>query len=187
MVAFQRHFPNALSLSRVPAAIAFLLAYSATDSTRFVVALSIGLAALATDFADGYLSRRWNVTSEVGYFLDGLGDKSFHCAVLLVMMREEASPAVLIWLLIIREIVLYALRTLDPQRSRNLKQLRAYSRYHAFFIRLYFGVFFAVDGLNVFDRPPVQILHFGDALGWVAAIVGYAAIAILVRNIDRET
>jgi CDP-diacylglycerol--glycerol-3-phosphate 3-phosphatidyltransferase len=187
MRSFRSYIPNALSVGRVPAAIAFLFLYSNTDIARFRIAVAIGFVALASDFLDGYLARRWQVATQTGYFLDGLGDKTFHFAVLLVILREHASPTLLIWLLTVREVVLYALRTLDTDLEGNLKRLRQLSRYHAFFIRIYFGAFFVFDGLGFVGRHEPNIMLYGEIFGWIAVVLGYLAIAKLTKNIAQES
>jgi len=178
--------PNTLSISRVPAAIAFLLFYSNEDPLGYIAAVTIAAIAVVTDFLDGYLARRWDVTSDIGYFLDGLGDKAFYFAVLIVMIREHASNGVLVWILIAREIFLYALRSIDKQRADNLKRLRALSLYYALFIRLYFLCFFSNDAYRVSGRIPPNVLQYGDLFGYAAAIFGFVTITALMRNIARS-
>ena len=75
MGPYREWTPNVLSVSRVPSALAFLVVYSNESLWRYETAILLALFALLTDVLDGWLSRRWNVTSELGYFLDGLGDK----------------------------------------------------------------------------------------------------------------
>ena len=72
MGPYREWTPNALSLSRVPAALAFLIIYSNGSPWKFTAAILLALFAFLTDVLDGWLSRRWNITSELGYFLDGI-------------------------------------------------------------------------------------------------------------------
>jgi len=187
MDSLKRHIPNVLSVSRIFAAALFVLVYDNTSLQRFIWAVAIAFAALGTDFLDGHLARKWNVTSRIGYFLDGLGDKTFHLSILLVIFREGPSSAILIWLLIAREVALYALRGLDSRLVENLLNLRQFSRYHAFFIRIYFGAFFMFDWLRFAGPAPQGIMMFGDASGWIAVGIGYFAIARLIQSIVRES
>ena len=61
---------NFLSILRIPLAFALV-----TDFSLYR-ALAIGLA-MITDGLDGYLARRYRMTSQVGAFLDPLTDKFF--------------------------------------------------------------------------------------------------------------
>jgi phosphatidylglycerophosphate synthase len=178
--------PNALSVSRVPAAFAFLLVYSNEEPWRYAAAITLAAFALLTDFLDGILARRWRVTSERGYFLDGLGDKAFYIAVLLTMIREGLTSTALAWILIAREVVLYALRSIDPSRLQNLSSLRLYSRAYALFVRLYFGCFFLTDGIAVSGRRRLPLLLYNDVWGYIAAALGVYSIFLLARDIARK-
>ena len=68
--------------------------------------------ALATDWLDGYLARRWNQTSAFGAFLDPVADKLIVCAVLVILVYRDphyyvALPAAVI---VGRELTVSALR-----------------------------------------------------------------------------
>lgn len=186
MPEWQKQVPNVLSLSRVPGAVIFLLLYSDTRPAAFIAAMVIATIAIVTDFLDGILARRWCVSSDLGYFLDGLGDKAFYFAVLLVMMREHATNDVLVWLLIAREVFLYALRSIDEHRADNMKRLRQLSRYYALFIRLYFLAFVVHDGLRIWGIAVPNVLNYSDAFGYIAVALGYASITALMRNIAQR-
>jgi phosphatidylglycerophosphate synthase len=179
--------PNAISLSRIPAAIAFLLLYSTKDATHYCLALAIAFFALVTDLVDGYLARHWRVASEVGYFIDGLSDKVFYVAIILVATREQFTSLTLAWLLIVREVVLYALRSIDPGRMRNIEHLKPFSRLYALFLRLYFVGFVVVGGIAVFKiGVPPRLDQYLAILAFVAVALGYISLAKLVREIARE-
>lgn len=163
------------------------MVYSNKDSFRFALASAIAALAIATDVLDGFLARRWGLASEFGYFLDGLGDKTFYFAFLLIIVREGHSPALLAWILMVREIVLYALRALDINRADNLRRLRNLSRYHALFIRLFFFCILTVDGARFSGFDLQWIVPIGNALGVVAAVLGFLAIFRQTRSIVQES
>ena len=66
--------------------------------------------AAATDWIDGYLARRWDVTTKLGSFLDTTADKLLVAGVLVALVAvERASP----WITVIivgRELVIMGLR-----------------------------------------------------------------------------
>lgn len=88
MDTLRRQVPNLLSISRIPASALFVLFFSASNPFGFWVAVLLAVAALITDFADGYIARKWGLVSKAGYILDGLGDKCFTIAFCLVITRE---------------------------------------------------------------------------------------------------
>lgn len=64
------NIPNILSALRIPLALGLLV-----DSGIFRL-MCVILAALS-DFLDGYLARKWNLTSKLGTILDPVSDKFF--------------------------------------------------------------------------------------------------------------
>ena len=63
-----------------------------------------------TDWADGYLARRLNMTSSFGAFLDPVADKFLVCAALLVLVHLGRLHALIALVIIGREIAISALR-----------------------------------------------------------------------------
>ena len=64
--------PNLLALARIvmtPIVMAFVLLSDQIDHA-FGIALAIFVPAAVTDFVDGYLARRWKITTILGAFLD---------------------------------------------------------------------------------------------------------------------
>ena len=74
-------FSNFLSLLRGPLALLFI--YDNVFFRTFAI-----LVALATDCLDGYLARRYRMTSQIGAFLDPLMDKFFVSFVVTVLLFE---------------------------------------------------------------------------------------------------
>jgi CDP-diacylglycerol--glycerol-3-phosphate 3-phosphatidyltransferase len=63
-----------------------------------------------TDWADGWLARRLNMTSSFGAFLDPVADKFLVCAALLVLVHLNRLHALIALVIIGREIAISALR-----------------------------------------------------------------------------
>jgi CDP-diacylglycerol--glycerol-3-phosphate 3-phosphatidyltransferase len=67
-------------------------------------------AAAATDWVDGYLARRWQVTTKLGSFLDTTADKLLVAGVLVALVAvERASPWIAV-IIIGRELTIMGLR-----------------------------------------------------------------------------
>jgi phosphatidylglycerophosphate synthase len=179
------NLPNYLSLSRIPIAATFLVLFDDRDITRF--GCSLGLLALAalTDFLDGRLARAFRLSSRTGYFIDGLGDKAVYIAILLVIYREDANQYILPWLLILREIVLYALRVIEPVSSDTLRELRKLSLAYALLIRLYFVGFFLAAALKIFRTEVHFVGKWYIVIGLIAAITGYAHLYIQFKQMGK--
>ena len=85
--------------------ILFYLDYLLTAAVVFALA---GF----TDWADGYLARRWGQESRFGAFLDPVADKLMVAVALILVVEAEANPWVTIAAAIIvsRELLISALR-----------------------------------------------------------------------------
>jgi phosphatidylglycerophosphate synthase len=178
--------PNALSLSRIPLGMAFVVLYDTNEIWRFSAALSVAFLALLTDVADGRLARRWQVSSDAGALIDGLGDKAFYIAVYLVIAAENAAESLLLWGLIFREVALYGLRTIDGNRAINTKLLRWASLTYAFVIRMYFLDFVLIGWCEVTSRAVPSVLRLGFIFGYVALVIGFIGLAKLVQQITER-
>ena len=90
-MARQVNVPNLLALARIvltPFVMAFVLLSDQIDHA-FGIALAIFVPAALTDFADGYLARRWKLTTVYGAFLDSVADKVLVVGSLLVCFDSE--------------------------------------------------------------------------------------------------
>ena len=72
---------NFLSFLRAPLALLFIIDNPISRCVIIVLAM-------ITDFLDGYLARRWNMTSQVGAFLDPLTDKFFVILAAIILIQE---------------------------------------------------------------------------------------------------
>jgi CDP-diacylglycerol--glycerol-3-phosphate 3-phosphatidyltransferase len=81
-----------------------------SDADRNLVATVLFVVVALTDWADGYLARRLNMTSSFGAFLDPVADKFLVCAALLVLVEMGRVQSLIALVIIGREIAISALR-----------------------------------------------------------------------------
>jgi phosphatidylglycerophosphate synthase len=105
---------------------------------------------MLTDALDGYLARRWKVTSSLGYVLDTMGDRAVHLAMVLMFFERYGLHPVLIWLLVFRDIGIYAVRVLSKDWLRKSKAARPISLFHTTCLRIWLALFLIRDGIRVF-------------------------------------
>ncbi len=96
-----------LRIALAPVVVALALADAPSGLTAGVFAV-----AAATDFFDGYLARRWQVTSILGAFLDSTADKLLVTGSLLVLIAIERVSVWAALVIVMREFVVMALRSL---------------------------------------------------------------------------
>lgn len=179
--------PDWLSASRIPLAIMFVLFYSPSDHIYYTIGILIVLIALLTDISDGYLARKLNISSFRGYMLDGLGDKVFYVALIVVAIRDGYCETMLGLILISREIALYAVRSIDAGLKDRLPQFRLYSKTHALFIRIYFATFLIWPCRSISPFQADGIYNFGRICGWTAAAVGCWGLVLVIRRMWAES
>lgn len=80
------------------------------DQTRNLIATVLFIVVALTDWADGYLARKLNMTSAFGAFLDPVADKFLVCASLLILVHLNRLHALVALVIIGREIAISALR-----------------------------------------------------------------------------
>ena len=75
-----------------------------------IVASVLFCVAAVTDWVDGRLARRWDVTSKLGSFLDTTADKLLVSGVLIALLAAERASPWIVALIIGRELILMGLR-----------------------------------------------------------------------------
>ena len=68
------------------------------------------LLAMMTDFWDGFLARRFKISTRFGAFLDPVADKILVVTALLLLLEQERAPFVAVLLIVWREFCVSALR-----------------------------------------------------------------------------
>ncbi len=104
--------PNLLTLARVAVIPPFVLFTYAADPFHSFVAAILFSAAAVTDVLDGFLARRLNLVTVMGKFLDPLADKLIVMAALVMLVRLGRVTAVVVILLLARELAISGLRTI---------------------------------------------------------------------------
>jgi cardiolipin synthase len=100
-----RHVPNLLSALRLLAApLAAWLILAGYDTASLIVFA----AASSSDAADGYVARRWGVTSGVGFWLDPVADKLLMLFCFTALYNVHVTPLWLLMLVVLRDATIIA-------------------------------------------------------------------------------
>ena len=100
-----RHVPNLISALRLAAAP---LAAWAIHSGHDTAALLVFAAAGASDGLDGFIARRWGVTSDFGAWLDPAADKLLMLLCLIALFSVGVTPPWLLVLVASRDLAIAA-------------------------------------------------------------------------------
>ena len=153
------------------------------EADRNLIATVLFVIVALTDWADGYLARRLNMTSSFGAFLDPVADKFLVCAALLVLVELARVQSLVALIIIGREIAISALREWMAQigASRSvavhmLGKVKTVVQMVAIPFLLFDGVLFGLLDTHV----------VGTALIWLAAVLTVWSMAYYLRKAIPE-
>lgn len=88
---------------------------------EWTAAAVVFILVASTDWFDGRLARRWNVSSRLGSFLDTTADKLLITGVLLALVAEKRASPWIAMLIIGRELSLLGLRAAVAAQGLHLE------------------------------------------------------------------
>ena len=177
------NFPLFLTWLRIVAIPLFVAVLYVPESwlaehTANVVSMGIFIAAAVTDWADGWLARRWNQTTSFGAFLDPVADKLMVAAALIVLTEKGLVNPFASLIIIGREITISALREWMAQIGRSksvavniLGKVKTVSQLVAIPFLLFNGVLFGL----------FHTVQVGRWLIWIAAIITLLSMGVYLK------
>ena len=114
------NLPNRLTMLRAGLALAMFAALMQSGRAYHLAAVGLFLAALLTDWVDGYVARRTGAVSAFGKVADPIADKILVIGALIALMRarELDIPFWGVFLIVIRELVIGGVRVLASSRGK---------------------------------------------------------------------
>jgi CDP-diacylglycerol--glycerol-3-phosphate 3-phosphatidyltransferase len=110
------NIPNRITLSRLFLAIVFfaLLTYRYFD-----VAFAVFLIAAVTDWLDGYLARKWELSTDLGRLVDPFVDKVIICGafIIFVHVAEEVIAPWMVITIVAREFLVSSIRGFSESKG----------------------------------------------------------------------
>jgi phosphatidylglycerophosphate synthase len=191
IVSLRFKLVNGLSVSRVCIAGIFLYLYLDSDADLRRLSFIILAGSVATDILDGVLARSWGVTSKLGYVLDGVGDRASYIAVFFAISYRDGFPIVLSYAFIVRDVLLYAARSVYSEWWRQAEAQRLLSKSYALVIRIVMLVYLAHSAAVLFGKG-WDPRAWKAAQPWITIIsivligLSYASLALLVRDYIRS-
>ncbi len=90
----------------------------------YLALLTFSIAAL-TDWLDGAVARRFNITSPFGIFMDPLADKILVLSALLTFVWQNTVPVWMVIVILTRESIITGLRVLAENRGVSIAAIRS--------------------------------------------------------------
>jgi CDP-diacylglycerol--glycerol-3-phosphate 3-phosphatidyltransferase len=118
---------NRLTMLRVVLAAAVFWAVMSDDPRWHGAALIMFVAAIATDWLDGWLARRTNSVSPFGKIADPIADKILVLGTLLALIRhkELVIPIWAVFLILMRELTIGGMRLLAAAQGKSISAERS--------------------------------------------------------------
>lgn len=120
------NLPNKLTVLRLlltPVLILFMIMnYNKTFFNVLVYLIMVILFILIslTDYIDGYIARRDNLITDFGKLMDPIADKIFVFSILIVLVKYNEISLWLVIILLAREFVVVAIRTLIVEKGGKI-------------------------------------------------------------------
>lgn len=113
---------NQLTMARILMALAMFLALMHAGAAWHIAALALYVAALVTDWVDGYVARRTNTISAFGKIADPIADKILVLGALIALIknRELDIPLWGVFLILARELLMGGVRTLGAMQGKAM-------------------------------------------------------------------
>lgn len=157
-------FVNILSLLRV-AMIPVL--YFIPETWPLFIVVNI---LFITDFVDGYLARKYNVTSETGALLDLLGDKLLVTYLMIWAFYTGKLGLLIVFLVIFREVVSMAIRFIKNKNEHSNNSIPA----------SFWGKFKTCMQFIAFDMMLLQIPGYQIAF-IIVLVLGYYSLFTYIK------
>ena len=113
------NLPNKITLGRLALVFVLLALLSFTGQIVLNIALLVFIVASATDWLDGYLARKYNMTTEFGRAADPFVDKVVVLGALIFLIKMPGSHVMpwMVALILMRELLVTGLRAIAESRG----------------------------------------------------------------------
>ncbi|MBO4330850.1 MAG: CDP-diacylglycerol--glycerol-3-phosphate 3-phosphatidyltransferase [Oscillospiraceae bacterium] len=101
---------NKITIARVALIPVYIVLMLLGNAYTDIAALAVFAAACLSDFADGYIARKYDQVTTFGKFMDPLADKLLVAAALLIFIERGQMPCWAAFIVIAREFAVTALR-----------------------------------------------------------------------------
>src|SRR5579883_2022141 len=172
-----RNLPNILSLSRLLATVIVFILVLINQPWAFLVATLLFFLASVTDFFDGYLARRYHVTSSLGVFLDLTADKVFVSAILIALVQIALVPAWIVFVIVTREFLVTGLRSMAAAKGKVIPA-GVWGKQKTFITLVAMGALLLAKGLGAH-----QLSLFPPMLTFNSQTVNGAELLLLLADV----
>ena len=114
------NLPNRLTVLRLLLMFPFVFALSVDFPGSKLMALVIFILGSMTDYADGYIARKFNLITDFGKLMDPLVDKIMTMAAFICLVALGTLPAWAVVIIVSREFLITGLRLIAAAQGKVL-------------------------------------------------------------------
>ena len=179
-----KNIPNILTISRLLCCPVWLTFFY---YDYYISCLILIFYSGISDYLDGFIARKYEVTSIIGKTLDPIADKIFTSTVLITFVADSRANFIIVSLIITREIIVSGLReALSNYNKNNLLEVTFLSKIKTTFQFLSIFIL-ALTPLNIaFSNI---IYNFGSIFLYITAILtvytGYKYVIISIIELKK--
>jgi len=100
------NLPNKITVARILLAFIFMVFLFSKGVIFKSLALATFLVAALSDYLDGFLAKKYSITSDFGKIMDPIADKVLVIAALLAFVEMKLVPAWIVFIIIMRELLI---------------------------------------------------------------------------------
>jgi cardiolipin synthase (CMP-forming) len=168
------NLPNLITLARL---LMTPLAVSMIVSQRFVEAFLIFVIAGISDGVDGFLAKRFELTSELGAYLDPLADKALLTSIFITLAAIGVVTPALAILVVFRDLMILVAVVVSWLLDKPVKIQPVWiSKVNTVAQIAFAGI---VLGAHAFGYPE---LFLQDTMGWIVAGSTLASGAVYIAQ-----
>ena len=119
------NLPNKLTITRIILTFIFIYFISQEGFVAITAATLLFILACLTDFADGYIAKKYHQVSDFGKLMDPIADKFLILAAFLAFVRMQIVENWMVILILGREIIVTSLRIFALSKGKVLTAERA--------------------------------------------------------------
>ena len=184
------NLPNQLTLWRLVLVFPFVWLLSVDWHWSKTIALFLFLVASFTDYADGYIARRFQLVTVFGQLMDPLVDKIMIVSAFICLVASKDLPAWAVIIMVSREFLITGLRLIGISRGRTLpaERLGKHKTVWQMVTVVYYLLLKSIDEASwVHLSPTAQ--NFASGIGTLVlsvavALTFFSGLSYLAKNRD---
>lgn len=176
------NIPNILCYIRLALIPVFIINYiHASEPKDYYFSALIILISGITDFADGFIARKYNMITELGKIIDPIADKFTQGAVVLILMFQFKGMIILTIILLIKELFMFFCGLMLLKRKKKLDGAKWFGKVSTAVFYVIMFVLIAVPTL------PVRIIDLFMIIIGFFLILSFILYAVLFIKMFDES